>query len=125
MFQRQVPFSEAVQRALTVNYCNFNGRSSRSEFWWYVLFTFVLGCVISIAFCWSDTIEYIVSGIVNLALLLPGLGLAVRRLHDTDRSGWWVLINLVPLVGWIIFVYFTVQDSQPVPNQYGGVPNLA
>lgn len=125
MFQRQIPFGEAVKRALTVNYCNFNGRSSRSEFWWYVLFTFILGCIISIAFGWSDTVEYIVSGVVNLALLLPGLGLAVRRLHDTARSGWWVLINLVPIVGWIIFIYFTVQDSQPVPNQYGPVPNLA
>lgn len=124
MYQRQVTFSEAVRNALTVNYCNFNGRASRSEFWWYALFTIILGGIISLAFFWSDTLEYIVTGIVNLLLLLPGLGLAVRRLHDTNHSGWWVLINLVPVVGWIVFVFFAVTDSQPVPNQYGPVPNL-
>lgn len=57
-------------------------------------------------------------------MLLPGLGISARRLHDTGRTGWWILVNLVPIVGWIIYVYFTVQDSQPVPNPYGPVPNL-
>lgn len=124
MYQRQVTFSEAVRNALTVNYCNFSGRASRSEFWWFALFTFILSCIVSLAFFWSDTLEYIVTGIINILLLLPGVGLSVRRLHDTNRSGWWVLINLVPVVGWIIFVFFAVTDSQPVPNQYGPVPNL-
>lgn len=124
MYQRQVTFGEAVNRALTVNYCNFNGRASRSEFWWFYLFGFIASCIISVAFCWSSTIEYIVSGIFSLFMLLPGLGISARRLHDTGRSGWWILVNLVPIVGWIIYVYFTVQDSQPVPNPYGPVPNL-
>lgn len=124
MYQRQVTFGEAVNRALTVNYCNFNGRASRSEFWWFQLFGLIAGCVIAVVFCWSDTIEYIVSGLFSLAILLPSLGLIVRRLHDTNRSGWWIFINLIPFIGQIIFIYFMVIDSQPVPNQYGPVPNL-
>ncbi|MBO5456924.1 MAG: DUF805 domain-containing protein [Muribaculaceae bacterium] len=122
MYQRQLTFGEAVKLALTTNYCNFNGRSSRSEFWWYALFTFILSSIISLIF--SGSTLQVVSGIINLALLLPGLGLAVRRLHDVNKSGWWVLINLIPVVGWIIYIVWVVKESDPVPNQYGPVPNL-
>ncbi len=119
MYQRQLTFGEAVKLALTTNYCNFNGRSSRSEFWWYFLFTFILGTILG--FLVSNTIV----SIISLLLLLPGLGLAVRRLHDIDKSGWWVLISLIPLVGGIILIVWAAKDSQPTPNQYGPVPNLA
>ena len=122
MYQRQLTFGEAVKLALTTNYCNFNGRSSRSEFWWYALFTFILSSIISLIF--SGSTLQVVSGIINLALLLPGLGLAVRRLHDVNKSGWWVLINLIPVVGWIIYIVWVVKESDPVPNQYCPVPNL-
>ncbi len=124
MYQRQLNFGEAVQRAVTVNYCNFQGRASRSEYWWFFLFCFIVGAVISTLFFWSETMETIVSGIFSLALILPSLGLAVRRMHDTGRSGWWILINLIPFIGALVFIYFAVQPSQPVPNQWGGVPNL-
>lgn len=124
MYQRQLEFGEAVRRALTVNYCNFEGRASRSEYWWFTLFCFAVGAVVGIVFCWSETISTIVNGILGLALLLPGLGLAVRRMHDVGKSGWWVLIYLVPVVGWIIFLIFAVKESVPVPNEYGAVPNL-
>ena len=124
MYQRQVSFGEAVKNALTVNYCNFQGRASRSDYWWFCLFSFVLSWVINIAFFWSDTANYIVSGLFTLAIFLPSLGLCVRRLHDTGRSGWWFLINLIPLIGTLIYLYFVVQPSQPVPNQWGGVPHL-
>lgn len=124
MYQRQLSFGEAVTRALTVNYCNFQTRASRSEFWWFYLFGFILSCVVSVVFCWSDTVQYIVSGIFSLALLLPSLGISVRRMHDVGRSGWWILINFIPLIGSIIYLYFAAQPSQPVPNNWGGVPNL-
>ncbi|MCM1076513.1 MAG: DUF805 domain-containing protein [Bacteroides sp.] len=125
MHQRQLTFGEAVQRALTVNYCNFTGRSSRSEFWWFMLFGIIVSCVVSILFAWSDTLEYIVNGLVSLFFILPSLGLAIRRMHDTGRSGWWILVNLVPLVGWIIYLYFAAQDSQPMTNKWGLVPNIS
>lgn len=104
MYQRQVSFVEAIRRAIVLNYCNFSGRASRSEYWWYVLFTAILSGVISLIFAGSQNTLTIVSGIVNLILLLPGLGLCVRRLHDTNRSGWWLLIGLIPIAGWIVLI---------------------
>lgn len=123
MNQREVTFGQAVQRALVANYCNFNGRSSRSEYWWYTLFAFILNFVVTLLLHSSPNALNVVSSIIGLALLLPGLGLSVRRLHDIGRSGWWVLINLVPIVGWIIFIVWMCQASQPTPNMYGPIPN--
>lgn len=124
MYQRQVTFKEAVERAIKQNYCNFNGRASRSEYWWYALFTFILGIVIGIIFCWNQNVLNTVTGLVNLALLLPGLGLCVRRLHDIGKSGWWLFIVLIPLVGWILLIVWFCKDSQMEPNEYGPVPNM-
>lgn len=124
MTQRQVTFKEAVVRALTANYCNFSGRSSRSEYWWYILFTFLLGIVISIVFSFSENMSTIVSAIVSLALLLPGLGLSVRRLHDINKSGWWILVGLIPVAGIIILIVWFCKDSDPTDNNYGPVPNM-
>ncbi len=124
MYQRQVTFKEAVVSAIQQNYCNFSGRASRSEFWWFQLFGFILGIVIGIVFCWSQTTLNIVTCIVNLALLLPSLGLVVRRLHDIGKSGWWIFIALIPIVGWILLIVWYCKDSQMETNQYGPVPNL-
>lgn len=123
MFQRQIPFGEAVTRALTVNYCNFSGRSSRSEYWWFILFDFLIGLVINMIF--SSTFAEILSSLVGLAFLLPSLGLAVRRLHDIGKSGWWCLLVFIPLIGQILLIIWFCQASQPFDNQYGPVPNIA
>lgn len=123
MYQRQLSFGEAVKLALTTNYCNFNGRSSRSEYWWFALAMFILGFVLRL-FLGDGTVCAVIGGVINLALLLPGLGVAVRRMHDINKSGWWILINLIPLVGSIIFIIWAAKDSDPTPNQYGPVPNL-
>ena len=64
----------------------------------------------------------ILSGIYSLAVLIPSIAVSVRRLHDTNHSGWWLLINLLPLIGTIILVFFLVRDSQPGQNQYGPNP---
>ena len=124
MYQRQVSFTEAVTRALKQNYCNFEGRASRSEFWWFYLFSLLLGWAIGLIFMFSDTLELIVSGVVSLALLLPSLGLGVRRLHDTNHSGWWLLLWFVPVIGWIVLLIWLIQDSEHHPNQYGPEPNV-
>ncbi len=123
MFQRQIPFGEAVTRALTINYCNFSGRSSRSEYWWFTLFNIIVGAAIGIVF--SGTFAEILSGLETLAFLLPGIGLGVRRLHDIGKSGWWLLLCFIPLIGQIILIIWFCQESQPFDNQYGPVPNLA
>lgn len=62
--------------------------------------------------------------IVNLALLLPSLGLTVRRLHDIGKCGWWIFISLIPIVGWILLIVWYCKDSQMETNEYGPVPNL-
>jgi len=123
MYQRQLSFGEALKRDLFENYCNFSGRSSRSEYWWFALFQFIVSSLMQIFFG-DGTAGMILGGIIGLALLLPGLGVAVRRLHDVDKSGWWILINLIPVIGQIIFIYWTIKPSQETPNQYGDIPNM-
>ena len=123
MYQRQVSFTQAIKMALD-KYCCFTGRASRSEYWWWVLFTFVISVIVGAVFG-DGTAGKIVSSLVGLAFLLPGLGLSVRRLHDTGKSGWWILIGLIPLVGAIILLIFFIKDSDPATNAYGPVPNLA
>lgn len=124
MFQRQLTFKEAVDKVLMQNYCNFSGRASRSEYWWYVLFTLCLNIAVGIVFCWSKDVYSVVNGLIGLGLLLPGLGVAVRRLHDINKSGWWVLIAFVPIVGAILLIVWFCKNSDMTPNQYGPVPYL-
>ena len=100
------------------NYVNFSGRTPRSLFWWWVLFVFVLLFVLGIidsaimGSMTSDPTGRPLSLIASLALLLPNLGMGVRRLHDTGRSGWWILIGLVPFVGVLVLIYFYIQPSE-------------
>ena len=121
-------FKTAVETVLKKNYANFNGRARRSEFWYYYLFTFVLGIVLSIITTILGgvpvlgTILKIVIWLIDIALIIPGIAVGFRRLHDTGKSGLWILINFVPLVGSIIYIVFCVQDSQPGENQYGACP---
>lgn len=125
MFQRQVSFGEAISLALSTNYCNFSGRSSRSEYWYFVLFNMLISFVINIlTFATMSDAMLILGGIISLVLLLPGLGLAVRRLHDVGKSGWWLLIGLIPLIGAILLLVWFCTDSEPYTNRYGEVPNL-
>ena len=125
MNQYQVPFVDAVKRAVTVNYCNFNGRSSRSEYWWYALAVAILNVVISTVLSGCPSVMQVVSGVVTLGLLLPGFGLAVRRLHDINKSGWYLLLALIPIVGAIVLIVWFCKESEPQANQYGPVPNVA
>lgn len=95
-------------------YATFEGRARRSEFWFWYLFNFIVGLVLG----WIPILGWIIS----LALFIPGIAVAVRRLHDAGRSGWWWWIGIVPIVGWIILLIFYCQDSQPGANEYGANP---
>ena len=100
-------------------FADFSGRSRRSAYWYYMLFN-VLALIVAVGI--DSLIGYpIVYGLYALVSLVPGLAVAVRRLHDTGRSGWWLLISLVPLVG-LILIYFLVLDSQPGENKWGPNP---
>ena len=111
-------------------YAVFGGRASRKEYWYYVLFNFLVTFLLSIVDGVTGTLSSetgmgLLGGIYTLAVLIPSIAVAVRRLHDTHRSGWWLLIGLLPLIGFIVLLVFMVQDSQPGENQYGPNPKTA
>jgi len=104
----------AVKTCLN-KYADFNGRAARPEFWWFFLFQLVVYIVASL-------IHGLVYWVAVAALLLPGLAVGVRRLHDIGKSGWWVLLALVPIIG-LVLLYFAAQPGQPGSNDYGPQPS--
>lgn len=112
-------FTEAVASVLG-KYAVFSGRAPRSEYWWWYLFEIVVSLVV---FLLVDAIsaEAVdgVSLVITLALIIPTLAVTVRRLHDTNRTGWWLFINLIPVVGWVVFLVFLILPGTPGPNRYG------
>lgn len=115
-YTREVSMGEAVTLFFT-NYVNFSGRSNRGEYWWAFLAIFLISLGLSIL----DMALGIglLGGLFSLATLLPGLAIGARRLHDIDKSGWWLLIGLIPLVGFLVLIYFFVQPPNPGPNRFG------
>ncbi|MCX5478508.1 DUF805 domain-containing protein [Kaistia geumhonensis] len=111
-------------RTVFSKYVTFSGRASRPEFWWWVLFTIIVAIVayvIDYALGWrsEDYGAGPISGLWSLATLLPNLAVTVRRLHDTDRSGWWYFIILIPLIGALILLYWMIKRSDPGTNRFG------
>jgi uncharacterized membrane protein YhaH (DUF805 family) len=105
-------------------YAVFGGRACRTEYWMFFLFNFIITLVLSL-------VAGILKGagvlgvLYSLGVLLPNIAVSVRRLHDTGRSGWWLLISFIPLIGAIVLIVFLVMDSQPDVNQYGPNPKMA
>jgi len=106
-------------------YADFSGRARRSEYWYFFLFYLLIYVGLIILSKMLGTVGLILTLLFLLAMIVPSLAVGVRRLHDTDRSGWWLLISLVPLIGAIIMIVFAVQDSQPGENRFGSNPKEA
>jgi uncharacterized membrane protein YhaH (DUF805 family) len=104
-------------------YAVFTGRSTRKEYWMFVLINLIASIIVSIVGA-SLRIKHL-DQIYGLAVLLPGIGIGIRRLHDIGRSGWWMLIGLIPIVGTIILIVFQVKEGQPGENKYGTNPKKA
>ena len=102
-------------------YAEFSGRARRQEFWMFVLFNFLASIAVGIVDGLLGTTGAL-GGLYSLAVLIPSLAVAVRRLHDTDRSGWWWLIAFIPLIGFIILLVFLCSDSKPGTNRFGANP---
>jgi uncharacterized membrane protein YhaH (DUF805 family) len=112
-------FGQAISSGFS-NYVNFSGRSSRSEYWFWVLFVLIAD-VVAIAIDAAIGMQ-IVSSLFGLAVLLPGLAVTVRRLHDLDRTGWWIFLGLIPLVGAIILIIWFCSKGTDGPNRFGPDP---
>jgi uncharacterized membrane protein YhaH (DUF805 family) len=116
-------FATAVKTVFG-KYATFSGRARRSEYWWWVLFivvvTIVLG-IIEVGVLGLAEFQPI-SGLFSLATIIPSIAVAARRLHDLDKSGWWQLIAFIPLIGWIILIYWYVQPGMRGPNRFGEDP---
>lgn len=103
------------------NYAVFSGRAQRMEYWMFCLFNFIISIAIGVVEGLLGTMG-IIGLIYCFAILLPGIGVSIRRLHDIGKTGWWLLIAFVPLLGAIVLLIFMVLDSQPGDNQYGPNP---
>ena len=109
-------------------YAVFSGRASRAEYWYFVLFNVIIYIVLAIVEnmmgfgrLWGGNMG-VLTLTYEVAVIIPSLAVMVRRLHDTNRTGFWVLINVIPLIGFIIILVFACTDSQPGDNQYGPNP---
>lgn len=109
------------------NYANFSGRARRKEYWYFALFNFIFSFAIGFIDGMIGSYSYeagigMFGVIYTLAIIIPSFAVTVRRLHDTGRSGWWLLFFLVPLIGPIMLIVFAVQDSKAGSNKFGENP---
>ena len=102
-------------------FAQFSGRAGRAEYWWFVLANLIITLVLS-ALSRASWLFAVVSLGYSIALIVPSIAVGIRRLHDTGRSGWWLLIILVPLAGIIVLVVFLATEGEPGPNRYGPPP---
>lgn len=103
-------FGEAIKTCFN-KYATFSGRATRAEFWWWQLFTIIIGCTVGLI--------PIIGWLVNLAFLIPGLAVAWRRLHDIGKAGGWYFLGWVPLVGWIFMLIWYCTKSEQMDNRFG------
>ncbi len=106
-------------------YADFRGRARRTEYWMFVLFNLIFSIAAYIVDLILGTVfdgNGLFHALYSLIVLIPSIAVSVRRLHDTGRSGWWLLIGLIPIIGWIVLIVFFLLDSQPGTNEYGPNP---
>lgn len=108
-------FAQSIQTCFS-KYADFNDRAKRPEYWWFFLFCCLLGVATGI-------VNEVLNLLATLAISLPCYAAGARRLHDTNRSGWWQLLWIIPIIGWIVIIIFLAQEGESTDNQYGTVPS--
>lgn len=108
---------------MILNYANFKDRTSRSDYWWATLGVFLLALVLGFVFGLLGVVGSFLSWLLDIALFVPELAMSVRRMHDIGKSGWWLLIGFIPLVGGIILLIWACKAGDPGDNIYGSDPN--
>jgi len=128
-------FTQTIPAVLS-KYATFTGRAARPEFWWWALFVllmnvatalidlFLIAPALGIEAFTEDTPQPL-SALVSLGLLLPGLAVGARRLHDINRSGWWMLIILIPFIGALVLLWWCVKKGDEGENEFGPPPEVA
>ena len=114
--------------AVLKNYAGFSGRARRKEYWMFTLFNIIFLLAASILDSllgteFGEGVYGLFYLLYSLAVLIPGIAVSVRRLHDIGKSGWMLLIVLIPIIGWIWLLFLLVTDSNPGENQYGPYPD--
>lgn len=117
-------FADAIRTSLS-NYAVFSGRSRRSEYWYFSLFVFLVYVVIMLLTTSRPMFGALLACVVLFALVIPGIAVNVRRLHDIDHSGWWMLIGFIPLLGGIMLLIWHCTPGTVGPNRFGGDPKAA
>lgn len=106
------------------NYVGFQGRARRKEYWMFTLISAIISVILTIVELTAD-LSSVLTVLYSLAVLLPSLAVGIRRLHDTGKTGWWILLSFIPLIGAIVLLVFLCQDSEENANQYGENPKLS
>lgn len=104
------------------NYAKFDGRARRTEYWMFTLFNLIVMVVLGIILGLIDPVLVGLVGLYSLGVMIPALAVSVRRLHDTNRSGWWILVSFVPLIGGIILLVLMCLDGTSGDNEFGPDP---
>ncbi len=108
-------------------YAVFEGRARREEYWFFVLFNILISMALALIDWFTGNVDPetgigLLGGLYAIGVMIPGMAVSVRRLHDTGRCGWWLLITLIPVIGALVFLYFMVLDSNAGSNEYGQSP---
>lgn len=114
-------FMTSVRTVVLEKYADFSGRAQRSEYWWFFLANMILSVVINVLAQVAGFFS-IIGLIISLGLLIPGIAVSVRRMHDIGKSGWMLLVGLIPLVGFILLIYWFVQQGTDGDNEFGSDP---
>lgn len=114
-------FKQSVETVVLKKYMMLDGRASRSEYWWFALAYFILAVIAGVLDGALGT-PGIIGMIVGLGLLIPTITVSVRRFHDINKPGWWVLIFFIPIVGLIAWLYFFTKKGDPGSNTFGPAP---
>ena len=119
---KKIGMVDAV-KLFIANYFNFSGRASRSEYWWFYLFTVLMSwgstLVSAAMFNYGDPMGDILPSIVSLAFIIPAFAAGSRRLHDIGKSGWWQLLYLLPIIGWILLIIWFATKTKVDEEKYG------
>jgi uncharacterized membrane protein YhaH (DUF805 family) len=113
-----MPLVDYWKLVVIERYAQFDGRARRAEYWWFWLANLIVFAIL-LALAAASSFFYILYAIYALGVIIPNIAVGIRRLHDTDRSGWWLLLPLIPFVGFIILLVFLLQDGTRGLNQYG------